>query len=61
MACWVLQCAQCVEAHQIHDQFSDACDGIGAFHALEVHALGQAIGESVEGILTRLLGMQPTE
>ena len=56
-----LACAKCVEACQIHDQFSDACDGIGAFCALEACALGQATGESVEGILTRLLGMQPTD
>ena len=47
-----LACAKCIEACQIHDQFFDACDGIGAFGALEVHALGQATGESVEGILT---------
>jgi hypothetical protein len=56
-----LACAKCIEARQIHDQFSDACDGIGAFCALEAHALGQATGESVEGILTRLLAMQPTD
>ena len=56
-----LACAKCVEAHQIHAQFSVACDGIGAFRALEACALGQATGESVEGILTRLLGMQPTD
>ena len=56
-----LACAKCVEACQIHDQFLDTCDGIGAFCTLEAHALGQAIGESVEGILTRLLGMQPTD
>ena len=40
------------------------CDGIGAFRALEARALGQATGESVEGILTRLppvLAMQPTD
>ena len=56
-----LACAKCIEARQIHDQFSDACDGIGAFRALEARALGQATGESVEGILTRLLAMQPTD
>ena len=54
-------CSKCVEAFRIHDQFLDACDGIGAFCALEAHALGQATGESVEVILTRLLGMQPTD
>ena len=34
-----LACAKCVEARQIHDQFSDTCDGIGAFRALEARAL----------------------
>ena len=37
------------------------CDAIWAFCALEACALGQATGESVEGILTRLLSMQPTD
>ena len=36
-----LACAKCIEARQIHDQFSDACDGIGAFRALEARALGR--------------------
>ena len=56
-----LACAKCVEARQIHDQFSMSCDGIGAFRALEARALGQATGESVEGILTRLFGTQPAD
>ena len=56
-----LACAKCVEDRLIHDQFSVSYDGIGAFRALEARALGQATGESVEGILTRLLGMQPTD
>ena len=38
-----------------------SCNVIGAFHALDACALGQATGECVEGILTRLLSMQPTD
>ena len=56
-----LACAKCVEDCQLHDQFDVTRDGIGTLCASGAHVLGQATGESVEGILAQLLGMQPTD
>ena len=62
MACWALRVPSVSRlAKSMTSLICCGMDGIGAFRALEARALGQATGESVEGILTRLLGMQLTD